>query len=218
MVKLNFDVLRAAAVTTDPFPHFLAQGALSQADVAAAIKDFPRLDMAGLFLPEAARYGPAFAALLDIMRGPELRATVAEKLQVDLADRPTMVTVRACAQAKDGRIHADSKFKLATVLLYLNEPWEADGGRLRLLRSPTDLEDYVGEVPPHGGTLVCFKVTPNSWHGHKPFVGPRRYVMLNYCQDESVRNGEEARHRMSGRLKKAKRLFGVGKVGAASHG
>ncbi len=214
-MNFNFDVLRSAPVNTDPFPYFMAQGVLSEDDLAEAIRDFPKLDMAGLFLPEAAEYGTSFARLLDILRGPELRQIVGEKLQVDLTGRPTMVTVRACAQAKDGRIHSDSKFKLATVLLYLNEPWEADGGRLRLLRSPTDIEDYVGEVPPHGGTLVCFKVTPNSWHGHKPFVGTRRYMMLNYCQDASVRNNEEARHRMSGRIKKVKRVFGVGKVGAA---
>ena len=67
-------------------------------------------------------------------------------------------------------------------------------------------------MPPEGGTLFAFKVQPNSWHGHEPFVGPRRYVMLNYCRDEDVMMREAARHRLSGRVKKFKRLFGVGKV------
>ena len=211
-MRLDFDALRGASLNAEPFPHFFVKGALPADEVTQAINDFPKLDMAGLFLPEGAPYGPSFAALLDILQGPELREIVSEKLQIDLSGRPTMVTVRACAQAKDGRIHADSKFKLATVLLYLNETWEADGGRLRVLRSATDIEDFSGEVPPYGGTLFCFRVGPNSWHGQKPFVGTRRYVMLNYCKDEAVRNSELARHRMSSHIKKIKRVFGIGKI------
>jgi SM-20-related protein len=72
-----------------------------------------------------------------------------------------MVTVRSNCQAKDGRIHADATFKLATLLLYLNEPWSPQGGRLRGRRSATDMEDYAAEVAPEGGLLFCFKVQPN---------------------------------------------------------
>ena len=100
------------------------------------------------------------------------------------------------------------------MLLYLNEPWQDGGGRLRVLRSGTDLEDYAGEVPPNGGTLFCFKVQSNSWHGHKPHVGVRRYLMINYCTSEELRNKEWTRHLWSGRLKKLKRIFGIGKIAA----
>ena len=71
-------------------------------------------------------------------------------------------------QKKDGSIHTDSKTKIITVLLYLNEAWDAAGGRLRLLRSGTDLENYVAELPPSNGTLLIFRRSDNSWHGHKP--------------------------------------------------
>lgn len=215
-MPIDFEAFRREPTRTDPYPHVVAQGFLPPADVEAAIRDFPKLDMAGLFLPEAAPYGPAFGALLAELEGPKMRRAVEDKLGIDLTGRPTLVTVRSCCQGKDGQIHADSKFKLATVLLYLNEPWGPQGGRLRVLRSGTNLEDYAAEVPPEGGSVICFKVQENSWHGHKPFVGPRRYVMLNYCMDEDVRNSEAARHRMSGRIKKVARMFGIGRIPQAA--
>lgn len=213
-MQINIDAFKATPLNTDPYPHLVVPGFLNQQDLTDAIRDFPKLDMAGLFAADEFEYGPAFASLLEQLNGPELRAAVSEKLGVDLTGRPTMTTLRANCAAKDGRIHPDSKFKIATMLLYLNEPWEADGGRLRILRDGENLENYAGEVPPHGGTLVCFKVQPNSWHGHKPFVGQRRYVMVNYCQDEAVRDSELSRHRFSGQVKKVKRLFGIGKIPA----
>ena len=98
----------------------------------------------------------------------------------------------------------------------MNEPWAPQGGRLRILRSGENLEDYSAEVSPEGGLAICFKVQPNSWHGHYPFVGPRRYVMLNYCMNQKVRDSEAARHRMTGRVKKFARLFGIGKMPVAA--
>ena len=91
-----------------------------------------------------------------------------------------MYTVRGFVREKDGSIHTDSTTKIITVLLYMNERWQEDAGRLRLLRGPDDLEDYVAEVPPYGGTLLVFRRADNSWHGHKPISGPRRAVQLNW--------------------------------------
>lgn len=212
----DFDRLRASPANLTPYPHVVVPDFLSGDALARVSQDFPDVDMPGLFLPDAAAYGPAFADLVATMESDAMRAVVGEKLGVDLTGRPTLVTVRAQSQSKDGRIHADSKFKLATALLYLNTPrdpsggegWAADGGRLRILRSDTDLEDYAAEVPPDGGLLVLFRVQDNSWHGHKPFIGPRRYLMVNWCESEALRDSEAARHRMSGRVKKAFRFFG----------
>ena len=81
-----------------------------------------------------------------------------------------------------------------------------------MLRSGTDIEDFAAEVAPLGGLAFIFRVQANSWHGHKPFVGPRRYVMLNYCTDMESRDREVARHRWSDRVKKFERLFGIGRI------
>jgi hypothetical protein len=91
----------------------------------------------------------------------------------------------------------------------MNEGWESDGGRLRVLRSGTDLEDSVAEVPPYGGTLLAFKRSDNSWHGHKPHEGPRRAIQLNWVTSQDVVDREQSRHRFSTRVKKiAGALFG----------
>ncbi len=118
-----------------------------------------------------------------------------------------MYTVRGFVREKDGSIHTDSETKIITVLLYMNERWENDAGRLRLLRSGADLEDYVAEVPPYGGTLLVFKRSDNSWHGHKPASGPRRAIQLNWVTSQEVVDHEQRRHQISTKFKKFKNLF-----------
>jgi hypothetical protein len=54
------------------------------------------------------------------------------------------------------------------------------------------------------------KYNPIRGTAISPFVGPRRYIMLNYCRDLESCNREMARHRLSGKVKKFSRLFGVG--------
>ena len=95
-------------------------------------------------------------ALIEELRGDAVREAFADKFGIDLTDRPTTFTLRGMSREKDGRIHTDSKTKLITVLIYLNRDWQdgAEGGRLRMLRSSSDLEDYVAEVPPGFGTMV----------------------------------------------------------------
>ena len=79
--------------------------------------------------------------------------------------------MRKFCESSDGNIHTDHKSKVITVLVYFNTDWDEQAGQLRLLRSRTDIEDYAAEVPPAGGTLLAFRRTRNSWHGHKRFVG-----------------------------------------------
>ena len=213
---LNLQALRDAPSNQEPFPHGIAPGMLSKEDIAAVIRDYPDIDIGGLFLPEYASYGPAFAQLLADLHSLELRDIIAEKLGMDLSGRPPMVTLRCNCQGKDGRIHVDSKFKLASVLLYLNEDWSDEGGKLRLLRSGNNIDDYFAELPPEAGVAVYFRVQPNAWHGHKPFIGPRKYLMINYCASEESRARELARHRFSGKVKKLKRLFGIGRISRAA--
>jgi Rps23 Pro-64 3,4-dihydroxylase Tpa1-like proline 4-hydroxylase len=113
-----------------------------------------------------------------------------------------MVTARGVSAARDGQIHADSRTKLVTALIYMNNDWEAKTGRLRLLRGPTDLEDMVAEVPPDEGTLLIFKNEPHAWHGFHPFEGPRRVIQLNWVTDGGVVRREQFRHRISAFFKR----------------
>jgi hypothetical protein len=202
MGMLDIAAFRSTALVREPFPYLIVPGFLKEEARAPVHKDYPEIAKPGSFPTTEVEYGPAFSALLAEMQGPELKAAFEEKFDIDLSNRPTMVTVRGRAQAKDGRIHTDSKTKIITVLLYMNGQWEAPGGRLRLLRSETSLDDMLAEVPPDEGTLVAFLVTPNSWHGHGQFVGPRRVIQLNWVTGDDVVRHEQARHRFSARVKK----------------
>jgi hypothetical protein len=113
-----------------------------------------------------------------------------------------MITVRGRCRASDGQIHTDSTSKVVTCLLYLNDPWGEAGGRLRLLRDPGNIDSTIAEVPPNGGTLVAFRRTDNSWHGHKPFEGERRYVMFNWVVSQAALDRELGRHKLSAKLKR----------------
>jgi hypothetical protein len=125
----------------------------------------------------------------------------AEKFGIDLTGRPVMVTVRGQSGTRDGNIHTDAATKLITALIYMNPHWEESGGCLRLLRSPTDIEDVIIEVPPSEGTLVAFRRSDNSYHGHKPFIGPRRVIQLNWVSSRTVQRREIWRHRLSAWMK-----------------
>lgn len=181
-------------------PDFIRAGAL-----AGIVKDFPVIEQAGSFPADTLQCGPAFVALMRELEGAEFRRAVERKFKLDLSGRPTMITVRGRTDETDGRIHTDSKTKLITVLIYFNESWQDTSGRLRLLRSGTDLEDYVAEVEPAIGTLLAFRRSDNSWHGHKPFVGERRALQLNWVVNAGVKRREQSRHGLSAFLKK---LFG----------
>ncbi|HJW40755.1 MAG TPA: 2OG-Fe(II) oxygenase [Rhizomicrobium sp.] len=189
----------------EPYPYLIAPGFVPAAARAALAADYPAIAQPGSFPVSDVTYGPAFRQFLAEIEGEAMRDAFARKFDMDLAGRPTMVTVRGQAQAKDGRIHTDSVTKLITVLVYMNEAWEAPGGRLRLLRSDHSLDDVIAEVPPAAGTLLAFKVTPHSWHGHAPASGPRRVVQLNWVESDSVVRRERFRHGVSARIK---RLFG----------
>jgi SM-20-related protein len=199
---LDLDRFRAAAVEAVPFPFLIIPGFVRAAAKAAVATDFPEVQLAGSFPLPSLSYGPAFAALIDALSGKEMASIIEDKFGIDLEGRPTMATVRGQSDARDGQIHTDSKTKLITMLLYMNDRWGADRGRLRILRSSTDLNDVAAEVPPDEGTLLIFRNGPNAWHGFEPFEGPRRVIQVNWVTDEGVVRREQTRHRVSAFFKR----------------
>ncbi len=200
-VLLNLDAIAKAEVAREPFRYFAAQGVLNAEDLAAIRADFPDIRKAGIFPLSELTYGPAFARLVEDIQSQDFEDVMAAKYGVDLSDKPLMITVRGRAQQKDGRIHTDSKTKYVTCLLYLNDLWENGQGRLRLLRKADDLEDYLTEIPPNGGTFASFLRAENSFHGHEPYVGERRYVMINWMTSHAALDRELGRHRFSAMVK-----------------
>ena len=207
MPLIDLEAFRAAPLTRDPFTFTIVRQAIRPADAADVRADFPAIADSGLLPVEATTPGPRFSQLIEELQSEEVARAFSEKFDVDLTGRPQMITVRGRCSLRDGRIHTDTESKLITVLIYFNEPWEAKGGRLRLLRSATDLNDMIGEVPPDAGTMIAFRRSDRSYHGHEPFEGVRRYVMINWMTSGFAAQRELFRHRLSARVKQAASLL-----------
>ncbi len=205
--NLDMEALKAAPVTKEPFEFFVVPGFVRPQVQAEINRDYPKIAESGSFPVDAGLLWAHFRDLLDEMASDEFREAFEEKFGVDLAGRPHTVTVRGRCSPKDGRIHTDTKSKILTLLIYMNPEWEHSGGRLRLLRSADNLDDVITEVPPDAGTLIAFRRSENSWHGHKPYSGERRVIQFNWVTSEGDRRIAMLRHHVSASLK---RLFGKG--------
>src|SRR3984957_20082323 len=191
-----------APLAREPFAYAMVPRFVRAEAMGAINADYPLVAHPGSFPPPTLKYRPASAEFTAAIRGRESTRAVETKLGVNLKGRPTMVTARGVSAARDGQIHTDSRTKLITVLIYMNNAWEAKTGRLRLLRGPDNLEDVIAEVPPDEGTLLIFKNEPNAWHGFHPFEGPRRVIQLNWVTDQGVVWREQPRHKVSAFFKR----------------
>jgi SM-20-related protein len=194
---LNLPSLEQAKVYAKPFPFVVVPNFVSDQHLDEIEGDYPAITKPGSFPLETLCSGPRFSNFMHELRRPAFREIIGSKLGINLEKRPVTITVRGQARRTDGRIHLDSKSKLVTVLIYMNGKWEADGGRLRLLNSPDNLDDVVMEVPPARGALLAFLNVHNAWHGHKPFEGERRVVQFNWVRNNWVVWRERTRHTVS---------------------
>ena len=202
MGHLNIDKLRAARIETEPYSYVVVPGFLSPESVRAINATYPRIDKGGSFPIESLEDSMVVREVIEELDGAAFEATIEEKFDVSLEGRPKMFSLRGYTRGKDGQIHTDSKDKIITVLLYLNEDWKQSGGRLRILRNGHDVDDFVCEVPPDGGTLLAFKRSDNSWHGHHPFEGQRRSLQMNWMTSDASKGFHAIRHRISAVVKK----------------
>lgn len=194
MTMLDLDKIRAAPLRETPYPFFIVEGAL-RGDVADQVaEDFPEIARAGVVSPAETDPGPAFRKLIAELEGEAFRRVIADKMGVELDGLDTKINVRGHARKTDGNIHTDTPTKAVTVLLYFNRETEASDTALRILNNNRDLDDYAAEVAPLLGNMLVFKVTPDCWHGHKPFEGERKSLQLNYLSGrERTRKHERVR-------------------------
>jgi hypothetical protein len=206
---LDLDRLRAAPLEHDPFDFVVVEDFVRREALPALVAGFPPIRAAGSYPVQSVKHGPVFGQLVAALTGCELGRAMGDKFAVDLGSRPTLLTVRGLGDGKDGRIHTDSESKIITVLLYMNPVWEHAEGRLRLLRGPDDLDDFAREITPLAGTMLAFRRSAHSFHGHRPHFGPRRTLQLNWVRDHAVVRRELGRHRWSARLKALNPFLGM---------
>jgi len=202
MTHLNLDRLKAAKVETSPYQYTIVPGFLSPDSVKRINATYPKIEKGGSYPIESLDANMTIKEVIAELDGHEFETVIADKFSVDLAGRPKMYSLRGYTRAKDGQIHTDSRDKIITVLLYLNDNWKEPGGRLRILKNGHNVDDYVAEVAPDNGTLLVFKRSDNSWHGHHPFEGQRRSLQMNWMTSEGSKGWHRVRHKISAAVKR----------------
>jgi SM-20-related protein len=202
MLHIDIDRLQSTPLVSAPFEHVVVPNFISADTIERVNETFPDIKSAGSY-PIASLTGEMFVKqVIDDLGSPRFEQALEEKFNIKLAGLPKMYSLRGYARTRDGDIHTDSKDKVVTVLLYLNRFWPHATGRLRLLRSAKNLEDYAVEIPPDNGTLLVFKRSDHSWHGHHSYAGPRRALQMNWMTDEKRLGWHAFRHTVSAALKK----------------
>jgi SM-20-related protein len=199
---INVQALKEAPLRKDPFPFIIVDNLLYPNAIDEVVGTFPETKHRGSVSLNDVKCHGSFAKLVQELQQEEFRTIIGERFGMNLQNNPSMITVRGYTTSRDGHIHTDSFSKLITVLLYLNPGWQELGGRLRLLYNGKDLASHAAEISPEAGRCVLFKVTPNCWHGHEPFIGLRRSIQLNYMHSAGVKERHNIRHRLSTFLKR----------------
>jgi SM-20-related protein len=206
MEFFDYEAFEATPLLREPYEHVVVPAFVRAEALAAITRDYPAIDDQGSHPVEAVSSGPAFEAFWKEIQSDGFRRHFERKFGLDLTGHPLMATVREYVQEVDGAIHTDSKTKVVTILLYFNDAWPHEGGRLRILRSPSDLDDYADEVAPVAGTMLAFRRSEKSFHGHKPHAGHRRMVQVHWVDPKRVELNAQKRRSLRWRLKKWLRL------------
>ena len=199
---LNFELIKKAEINSEFYPFFTVQDVfLNKQDHKRVAADFPNLNKGGSFPSSSVSYGESIQSLLDYLEGDQMRNILENKFEIDLKDKPVVSTFRGYSRIKDGRIHSDSKTKIITVLLYLNDKWDESNGLLRMLKDKDNIDNYITEIPASMGSMVAFKVTNDCWHGFIPYEGKRCSIQLNYLNKEAL-SQHRIRHKISSFFKR----------------
>ncbi|MEH3120074.1 MAG: 2OG-Fe(II) oxygenase [Methylorubrum populi] len=199
---LNLDAVRAAPVMREPYTYFLGSGVLDAAAVAEIRADFPDIAKPGYLTVDEVALKGRFKALVDALESDEFSRILSEKFGIDLVSCPRLTTIMKRSQLKYGSIHTDGPSKVMTLLVYMNDAWEAPAaGRLRVLYDGRHYTPFAVEVPPTMGTMFAFLRADNSWHGHEPFEGERRVVQVAWVKDAAELARKKKRNRTAQFLK-----------------
>jgi SM-20-related protein len=193
---LALDAVRRAELRYEPYTYFLGSAFLNGDRISALRDNFPAITKPGFLTVDEVQLKGPFKTMIDELEGPELTAVLSDKFEQDLSPFPRLTTIRKISQLKDGSIHTDGRSKVMTLLLYMNDDWQANGdGRLRVLYNGKDFEPYAAEVPPTMGSVFGFLRADNSWHGHLPFAGERRVVQVAWIRDAKALERKKKRNR-----------------------
>ncbi|MCJ2017204.1 MULTISPECIES: 2OG-Fe(II) oxygenase [unclassified Methylobacterium] len=199
---LDISAVRAAPLSREPYAFTLGNNVLNPEAIDEIRRDFPDISKPGYLTVDEVALKGRFKALIDELESDEFSKILGEKFGIDLVSCPRLTTIMRKSQPKYGSIHTDGPSKVLTLLVYMNDAWEAPAaGRLRVLYDGKNYEPFAVEVPPTMGTMFAFLRADNSWHGHEPFEGERRVVQVAWLKDASELERKRKRNRTAQFLK-----------------
>ena len=211
-------------VRRDPFAFLIAARQLPAQAAGALEADFPKYAGAGFFPYEAKDCGPSVNRLVADLTDPAVASAIGAHLGIDgLGRYPTLVTLCRSLNKRHGTIHTDSRSKVATALLYLNDRWpDTSDGCLRFLDRIDDIDALAApELKPLYGNFAVFRRADNSFHGHLPYEGERRVIQVAWLTSEDEKLRKTQRGKLSRLFKKLfgvlDRKLGAGRDRSASH-
>jgi hypothetical protein len=192
---IDIDAVRKAQLLHEPYVCFCGSNFLQQDAIQELRTDFPGITKPGYLTVDEISLKGRFKTLIDELEGPELTEALSQKFGKNLHPYPRLTTVMRRSHAKYGAIHTDGASKIMTLLVYMNDAWDADqSGRLRVLYDGRNYEPYALEVPPTMGHVFAFLRSDTSWHGHKPFTGERKVVQVAWVRDQAELDRKKKRN------------------------
>ena len=134
---IDLNSIKSAPVDDSFFPFFSVHNCITDEGVSLS-SEFPNLDKGGSYPSDMPGLSEKIRQLISEIESKEMKEILSEKFQVNLDNTEVITTLRGYSRMKDGKIHSDSKSKVLTFLLYLNEEWVNEKGLLRMLKNNSD--------------------------------------------------------------------------------
>ena len=131
---LDISAVRAAPVSREPYAYTLGSNVLNPEAIDDIRRDFPDIAKPGYLTVDEVTLKGRFKALIDELESDAFSKILGEKFGIDLVSCPRLTTIMRRSQLKYGSIHTDGPSKVLTLLVYMNDAWDAPAaGRLRVL-------------------------------------------------------------------------------------
>jgi hypothetical protein len=210
-LEQRLSALKAEYASGSPYPHLVFEDFLRPDVIAAAIQEFPPLEVSewNSYIhvnerkysnTDPTTWGPTLQNILAVLQSDRFVAFVSELIGVDgLVADPTLEGGGLHQSTTGGflNVHADFTVhphqrnlqRRANILVYMNPDWRPEyGGNLELWDK--DMNKCVCTVAPIANRALIFTTNSDSFHGHPdPMTCPagtaRRSLALYYYSHET---------------------------------
>ena len=176
----NFTKLGALKLHDHPFRYVVHDPTILDSKVLELLcENFPVTSKVGHNEVADVNLGKEWKAFIEEIHSAAYREAIEKVTGLSLSSYQVGIGLRHLSKLSHGSPHADVPRKKVTHLIYFNNEWPHETGRLRLLRSK-NLNDVHDIITPLKGNGLIFVVSKNSFHGFEPFEGVRNAIQINF--------------------------------------